>query len=104
VVPARAVANSPEVLVRLARSGTGIAALADHFAAPYVKTGELQAVLADWHLPSTTAWAVFPGRRLMPARTRMFLDALQVEFSGPRCQRAEEELVQTRRKASAQVG
>jgi DNA-binding transcriptional LysR family regulator len=89
VVPARAIANSPEVLVRLARAGSGIAALADHFALPYVQAGELEAVLPAWRLPSVTAWAVFPGRRLMPARTRAFLDALAAEFTGPRCQQAE---------------
>ena len=34
----------------------------------------------------STLWAVFPGRRLMPARTRVFLDALAAKFSGPECQ------------------
>jgi DNA-binding transcriptional LysR family regulator len=33
--------------------------------------------MADWCLPANTAWAVFPGRRLMPAKTRAFLDMLQ---------------------------
>jgi hypothetical protein len=43
-------------------------------------------VLPDWRLPPVSAWAVFPGRRLMPARTRVFLDALAARFSGPECQ------------------
>ena len=43
-------------------------------------------VLPDWSLPPGAAWAVFPGRRLMPARTRVFLDALEAQFSGPACQ------------------
>jgi DNA-binding transcriptional LysR family regulator len=86
VPPLRARANSPELLIRLARAGAGIAAVNDHFAEPYVQSGELMPLLVDWFLPSTDAWAVFPGRRLMPARTRVFLDALQAEFSGPRCQ------------------
>ncbi len=83
--PHKAVANSPEMLTRLARAGAGIAAVELHFAEPYVRSGELQAVLADWQLPTVTAWAVFPGRRLMPARTRVFLDAMQSVFSGDRC-------------------
>jgi hypothetical protein len=45
----------------------------DHFALPHLQRGELQA--PDWRLPRS-AWAVFPGRRLMPARTRVFVDAL----------------------------
>ncbi|MBC7992963.1 MAG: hypothetical protein H7Z15_06940, partial [Rhizobacter sp.] len=78
-----------ELLIRLARAGAGIAAVTDHFAEPYVQSGELMPLLVDWTLPSTPAWAVLPGRRLMPARTRVFLDALQAEFAGPRCQAAQ---------------
>lgn len=84
--PARVTANSPEILLRMARHGAGITALLHHFAEPYVRSGELRPVLPEWTLPATPAWAVFPGRRLMPARTRAFLDVLEAEFSGPRCQ------------------
>lgn len=89
IPPGRATLNSPELLVRMARLGAGIAATTDHFAAPYVGAGELVPVLADWSLPTTPVWAVFPGRKLMPARLRVFLDALAAEFSGPRCQEAQ---------------
>jgi DNA-binding transcriptional LysR family regulator len=95
--PGRATVNSPELMMRLARLGAGIAPAADHFAEPYVRAGELVPVLADWSLPIATAWAVFPGRRLMPSRTRVFLDALQAEFSGPNCQRVHERLRKTKR-------
>lgn len=74
--PARVTANSPEFLIRLARAGSGITAVPDQYAAPFVHRGELLRVLPDWCLPATTAWAVFPGRRLMPAKTRAFLDML----------------------------
>ncbi len=73
-------ANSPEFLIRLARAGSGIAATGDYFAAADVRRGELRRVLPDWHLPVTTAWAIFPGRRLMPAKTRAFLDMLAAAF------------------------
>lgn len=94
--PGRATVNSPELLIRLARSGAGITVVSDHFAQPYVLSGELMRVLPDWSLPATPAWAVFPGRRLMPARTRVFLDALQAEFSGPKCQAKAAEFDQNR--------
>jgi DNA-binding transcriptional LysR family regulator len=42
-----------------------------------LKKGELVRVLPDWDLPAATGWAVFPGRRLMPAKTRAFLDMLE---------------------------
>ena len=96
--PGRASANSPELLVRLARSGAGITMLSDHFAEPYVRSGELVQVLADWSLPAVTAWAVFPGRRLMPTRTRVFLDAMLAEFSGPRCQQKAAQIAQGKRE------
>lgn len=86
IPPGRVTANSPELLMRMARHGTGITVLAHHFAEPYIRSGELEPVLAEWAMPPAAAWAVFPGRRLMPARTRVFLDALEAEFSGPKCQ------------------
>lgn len=97
IPPGRATANSPEMLARLARSGAGIAAVTDHFAIPYVESGELSPVLPDWTLPSAPCWAVFPGRRLMPARTRVFIDAMEAEFSGPACQRAQDDIDRTKR-------
>ena len=69
-------ANSPDVLIRLARSGAGVVAVADFFAEPYIARGELQRVLPAWCLPDVDCWAVFPGRRLMPAKTRAFIDML----------------------------
>lgn len=80
-------ANSPAILVRMAISGLGIAMLGEPFAEPYVKAGELVRILEDWQLPSVTAWAVFPGRRLMPARTRVFLDALVARFAEADCEK-----------------
>ena len=77
VPPGRAAANSPELLLRMACAGAGIAAVSDHFASARVRRGELRRVLTDWCLPTQTAWAVFPGRRLMPAKTRAFIDMLQ---------------------------
>lgn len=97
--PGRATANSPDLLLRLARAGVGITVLTDHIAEAAVKSGELIQVLADWDSPAVTAWAVFPGRRLMPTRTRVFLDAMQAEFSGPRCQQKEAQIDQRKRKS-----
>ena len=66
-----------ELLIRFACAGAGITTVPEYFAAPHVQRGELRRVLPDWHPPSIAAWAVFPGRRLMPAKTRAFLDMLQ---------------------------
>jgi DNA-binding transcriptional LysR family regulator len=82
IVPQQHVrANSPDVLIRLARSGAGVVAVADFFAEPYLVRGELQRILPDWCLPDADCWAVFPGRRLMPAKTRAFIDMMSKTMS-----------------------
>jgi DNA-binding transcriptional LysR family regulator len=81
VPPGRATANSPEMLVKLAVAGAGIAAVPDHLAASSVRSGALRRVMPDWCFPPHTAWAVFPGRRLMPAKTRAFIDMLEAALA-----------------------
>ena len=75
------VANSPEFLVRMACAGAGIVAVPDYFAALDVQQGKLLRVLPQWCLPIQKAWAVFPGRKLMPAKTRVFIDMLHATLN-----------------------
>ena len=96
IPPGRATANSPELLMRMALEGAGITVVNDHFALPYLQRGELVQVLPDWQLPPVSAWAVFPGRRLMPARTRTFIDALSAKFTGSECRALEATLQETK--------
>ena len=70
-------ANSPGLLVRMASAGCGIVGVHDRFAATRLKSGELRRVLPQWSLPSDPAWAVFAGRKLLPTKTRAFIDMLQ---------------------------
>ena len=76
VPPGRVAANSPELLIRLARAGAGIASVPDLLAAPSVRRGDLRRVLPGWCLPPHTVWALFAGRRLLPAKVRAFVDML----------------------------
>ncbi len=69
-------ANSPDLLLRLALLGAGVTAITDFFAEAHLRTGTLARLLPEWSLPPVAAWAVFPGRRLMPLRTRLFIDVL----------------------------
>ena len=96
IPPGRATANSPELLMRMALDGAGITVVNDHFALPHLQRGELVQVLPDWRVPPVSAWAVFPGRRLMPARTRVFLDALAAKFTGPQCEAIEAKVQATK--------
>jgi DNA-binding transcriptional LysR family regulator len=72
----RTLANSPEVLLSMALAGQGVVSVPDFYARMRVGSGALKRVLPGWCLPPQSCWAVFPSRRLMPARTRAFLDAL----------------------------
>lgn len=77
----RASANSPELLMQLALQGVGIAPAPVWMAAAHAKRGELSAVLPDWFLPTGIGWAVLPGRRLMPAKTRVFLEMFEATLA-----------------------
>jgi len=79
-LPVRMTGNSPELLGRLAATGVGIASCTDRTVAPLLRSGALVRVLPEWRFPAVTGWAVFPGRRLMPAKTRVFLDALEAYY------------------------
>jgi len=80
VPPGRALLHSPDLNLQLAAHGAGIALAEVRSAQPYIDAGQLVRVLPDWEF-SNSLWAVFPGRKLMPARTRAFLDALVARIS-----------------------
>jgi DNA-binding transcriptional LysR family regulator len=99
IPPGHATANSPELLMRMALGGAGIAMIHDSFAAPYLERGELVQVLPDWSTPPVAASAVFPGRRLMPAHARAFVDALVAKFAGQECQGLEQKTEQIKARS-----
>ena len=99
IPPGHATANSPELLMRMALGGAGIAMIHDSFAVPYLERGELVQVLPDWSTPPVAASAVFPGRRLMPAHARAFVDALVAKFADKECQALEEEAKQIKARS-----
>ena len=76
--------------MRMALAGAGIAVVNDHFAIAATSSAASSCRCCPTGAsPPVDAWAVFPGRRLMPARTRVFLDALAAKFTGPECQAIE---------------
>jgi DNA-binding transcriptional LysR family regulator len=72
----RTLVNSPSVLAQMAERGVGIAGIDRLLVSDALRLGRLQRLLPDWHLPGSVCWAVFPERRLMPLRTRVFLEAM----------------------------
>jgi len=64
------------LLMAAARAGQGIALLPESICADAVRSGDLEVVVPDWHLPQGICHAVFPSRRgLLPA-VRVFIDFL----------------------------
>ncbi|PQO91411.1 LysR family transcriptional regulator [Massilia phosphatilytica] len=81
VVQGPLVCNSPRLQREMALRAAGIAALpADAALRDWIGNGRLRRVLPDWWLPTAGLWCVMPGRRLMPARTRVFVDMLQAHM------------------------
>lgn len=76
--------NMPAMLLEMARAGAGVALASHVYAAARVRDGTLVRLFPEWHAPPAAAWAVYPGRRLMPARTRLFIDLL-ISEAARRC-------------------
>lgn len=63
-----------DVLYRAALEGAGVAALSRALARPHLESGALVHLLPDWIFGRFTIYAALPSRKLLPARTRAFLD------------------------------
>lgn len=68
--------TSTDVLLRAVLDGTGIAVIARLLAQRFLDTGALVHVLPQWILSRYTIYAALPTQRMLPARTRAFLDFL----------------------------
>lgn len=65
-----------DVLYRAALEGGGIAVLSTALAAPHLESGTLVHLMPEWIFGRFTIYAALPSRKLLPARTRSFLDFL----------------------------
>lgn len=67
---------STELLLRAAVDGVGVAITSRLLAEEYLARGELVHVLPDWIFSRYTIYAALPSGRMLPARTKVFLDFL----------------------------
>jgi DNA-binding transcriptional LysR family regulator len=63
-----------DVLYRAALEGAGVAVLSRALAEPHLESGALVHLLPEWIFGRFTIYAALPSRKLLPARTRAFLD------------------------------
>lgn len=82
--PARLVFNDPDAMTRAALMGLGVALLAVPHALPHLEAGTLQRVLPQWHWDDGPISLYYPGQRLLPQRTRVFIDFLVERFRSER--------------------
>lgn len=82
-VAGRFSASGVETLHMACLGGLGIAMLSDWNVREDVAAGRLvEAPLVDAVLESWSIWAVYPSARLVPAKTRLFIDALSAHLAG----------------------
>ncbi|WP_369827677.1 LysR family transcriptional regulator [Acidovorax sp. 56] len=67
---------STEVLMRAAVDGMGVAVAPRLLAHEYLAQGELVQLLPGWIYARYTVYAALPSGRMLPARTKVFLDFL----------------------------
>lgn len=68
--------NHTDTLLRATVEGAGISSQPMDLVASFLKTGQLQRVLAPWITGRFTLYAALPSRKFIPARTRVFLEFL----------------------------
>ncbi len=79
-------ANSGELAIGAAIAGLGIAFEPDYVVAPALADGRLVRVLPGFRGPQLDIWAVYPSRRHLSAKVRLFVDHLAATFAAARPQ------------------
>lgn len=75
--------NNGDVLCEAAAQGLGVALLPDFIAGEALADGRLVRILEGHEPPPYTLYALYPSRELVPAKTRLFLDALPAALAAP---------------------
>ena len=77
LVDGRLMVNSPDLCVRAAVDGLGIAYTVEALAEPFLRSGQLVRVLEDWSPPFKGLFLYYPGHRQVPATLRAFIDMVR---------------------------
>ncbi|WP_296947926.1 LysR family transcriptional regulator [uncultured Massilia sp.] len=75
-----AVLDDPEAMARAAACGLGIALLPAPHAGPLLRSGELVRILPEWHAQAGGLFVYYSSRRLLPAKTRVFVEFVVERF------------------------
>jgi DNA-binding transcriptional LysR family regulator len=75
-VDGRVMVNDPDLAVRAAVDGLGIAYTIEALAEPFLRTGQLVRVLEDWSPCIEGLFLYYPGHRQVPAALRALIDMI----------------------------
>jgi len=70
--------GATDLLVDVAIAGTGIVPLFEHWLRPHFESGALERVLEPWWQRFSGPYLYYPGRRLVPAPLRAFVDFIKL--------------------------
>jgi DNA-binding transcriptional LysR family regulator len=69
--------NDPDLAMRAAVDGLGIAYTIEALAEPFLRSGQLVRVLEDWSPAFEGLFLYYPGRRQVPAALRALIDMIR---------------------------
>jgi DNA-binding transcriptional LysR family regulator len=72
--------NDPDALSRATLLGLGVGLVAVRHAAPHLESGALERLLPDWHVDIGPLSLYFSSQKLLPAKTRAFVDFVTEAF------------------------
>lgn len=76
----RAIFDDPEAMAQAAIAGVGVALLPTPHAQPHLCSGALVRLLPGWCADSGPLSIYYPSKKLLPAKTRVFVDFLLAQF------------------------
>jgi DNA-binding transcriptional LysR family regulator len=82
-VAGRLMLNNPQMCVRAAVDGVGIAYTVEAVAEPFLRSGQLVRVLEDWSPRFEGMFLYYPGHRQVPAPLRALIDMIRVPSAVP---------------------
>ena len=87
-VDGRVMVNDPDLAVRAAVDGLGIAYTVEALAEPFLRSGQLVRVLEDWSPSFEGLFLYYPGHRQVPATLRALIDMIRTTRSSTPAKRS----------------
>ena len=84
-VDGRVTVNDPELALRAAVDGRGIAYTIEFLVEPFLRSGQLVRTLEEWSISFQGLYLYYPGHRQVPAALRCLIDMIR---AGPRAKPA----------------